>query len=77
MSLLPLVQFQAKEKEERYLKRQARRAEMEVKRKEREEEKARQQEEKMKARAAAEMSVSDEGTPVKDETPEQQGNFHI
>ena len=50
---------------------------MEVKRKEREEEKARQREEKMKARAAAEMSVSDEGTPVKDETPEQQGNFHV
>lgn len=38
----------AREKEERYLKRQARRAEMEVKRKEREEERARQQEEKKK-----------------------------
>ena len=49
---------------------------MEVKRKEREEEKARQREEKRKAQAAADMSMSDEGTPVKDEPTERQGMSH-
>ncbi|KAK7489549.1 hypothetical protein BaRGS_00019183, partial [Batillaria attramentaria] len=62
----------AKEKEERYLKRQARRAEMEVKRKEREEEKARQREEKLRVQAA-ELAISD-GTPVKDEKQDTGGS---
>ena len=53
---VPIIITQAREKEERYLRRQQRRAELEQKRKEREQEKARLKAEKQRQRAAMKES---------------------
>ena len=54
--------FQAHEKEQRYLHRQQRRAELELKKKEREEEKARLKAEKERKKAESEKSLDDTKT---------------